>query len=392
MFDSSLFNTESAALPQDRAAYGKPVISLIVCTLDESESICGVLEEAGAALCLYPHEIVVVDDSADERTASAVLGYRPTFGRVRLLRRHGERGLASACIAGWAAAEGRLLAVCDGDGQHDLSILPAMIETLDRERLDLVAASRYLEGRTGLSWMRDAMSRAATVATQTLLRGLTDPMSGFFVMRREVFAASRPRLAAVGFKILVDIVASHPGRLRLGERPAALRARQHGESKLDIGVIADLFGLLVEKATHGLIPSRFALFAAVGASGVAVHMAVLAPLQALGSFVVAQGAAILTAMTWNFVLNNLLTFRDKRLRGEAFWTGLISFYLACLVGAVISEGVAGLLHGQHVHWAVAGGCGALAASLWNYFASRGATWNVGEPLLRRPLKPRASKL
>lgn len=370
----------------------RPLISLIICTLDESESIGGVLEEAGGALAPYPHEIIVVDDSADERTAQAVLNFKPAAGFVRLVRRRGERGMASACIAGWVAAEGRLLAVCDGDGQHDLSILPEMIRQLDRDRLDLVAASRYLRGDTGLSFVRDAMSRAATAATCVLMRGLTDPMSGFFVMRREVFAASRERLTGIGFKILVDVVASSPQRLRIGEQPAALRAREHGESKLDIGVIADLFGLLIEKATRGLIPAQFALFAAVGASGVAVHMSVLAPLQMVGPFVAAQGMAILTAMTWNFALNNMLTFRAKRLSGDAFWTGLISFCLACLVGAAVSEVIATVLHSQGVHWAVAGGCGAMAASLWNYVASRRTTWNAGEPLFRAQPKARESKL
>ncbi|MDB5451701.1 MAG: glycosyl transferase family 2, partial [Caulobacteraceae bacterium] len=277
------------------------------------------------------------------------------------------------------AARGQRLAICDGDGQHDLQQLPRLLALMD-EGAELAAASRYIDGETGLTGARDTMSRLATRATTSLLiGGLTDPMSGFFVMSRAAYEAARPRLSGVGFKILVDVVASSPRRLTLREAPAVLRAREHGTSKLDLRVIADLGALLVEKKTNGLIPVRLAMFGAVGVSGVAVHMATLSLLHLAGPFALAQAGAILVAMSWNFWINNILTFRDVRLKGAAMWKGLLSFYVACLGGGLISEGLATLLHNEGFGWMAAGASGALAAGLWNYYASRRATWGVGKP-------------
>lgn len=360
------------------------MVSLIICTLDESESIAGVLHEASEVLAHCSHEIIVVDDSADERTADVVRDFAASRPWVRVLRRGGARGLASAAIAGWDAARGQRLAICDGDGQHDLQILPAMLSQMDAGA-DLVAASRYINGETGLGLVRSAMSRIATRVTTSLLGGgLTDPMSGFFAMSRPTYEAARSRLSGVGFKILVDVVASSPRRLRMAETPAVLRAREHGTSKLDLRVVADLGALLVEKRTRGLIPARLAMFGAVGLSGVAVHMAVLSVLHLAAPFGAAQAGAILVAMSWNFWINNVLTFRDVRLRGQAMWRGLLAFYVACLGGGLISEVLATLLHNEGVNWMAAGVSGALAAGFWNYYASRRATWGVGKPARAQP--------
>lgn len=360
------------------------MVSLIICTLDESASIAGVLHEASQVLAHCSHEIIVVDDSADERTADVVRDFGASRPWVRVLRRQGARGLASAAIAGWDAARGVRLAICDGDGQHDLQQLPAMLAQMDAGA-DLVAASRYIDGDTGLSWTRSAMSRIATWATTTLLvGGLTDPMSGFFAMTRPTYEAARPRLSGVGFKILVDVVASSPRRLRMAETPAVLRTREHGMSKLDLRVVADLGALLIEKRTRGLIPVRLAMFGAVGLTGVAVHMAVLSVLHLALPFWLAQIGAILSAMSWNFWINNILTFRDVRLRGAAMWRGVLAFYVACLGGGLISEALATLLHNEGVNWMASGVAGALAAGLWNYYASRRGTWGVGRSARPQP--------
>jgi dolichol-phosphate mannosyltransferase len=372
-------NLTSAAAERPVSYAALPLVSLIICTLDESESIVGVLQEATSVLAARPHEIIVVDDSADDRTAQAVQAYAALVPGVRLLRRKGARGLASAVIAGWDMARGERLAVADGDGQHDLQLLPRMLQAVDEGRCDLVAASRYIEGESGLSGARNAMSRIATRATTSLLiGGLTDPLSGFFVITRGCYEAARPRLSGIGFKILVDVVASSPARLRMEEIAGALRGREHGQSKLDIRVIADLGALLVEKRTRGLIPARLALFGAVGLSGVVVHMATLDVLYRAASFGVAQAGAIVAAMTWNFWINNILTFRDMRLHGAALWRGLATFYVACLSGGLISELLSAYLYRQNIHWLAAGVTGALAGGLWNYHASTRATWDTGK--------------
>jgi len=366
---------EASAL---REGASRPKISLVVCTLNEADSIARVLCEVGQALATLSYEIIVVDDSEDDRTADVVLASASADNRIRLVRRRGERGLASAAIAGWEAARGDVLAIIDGDGQHDPRLLPEMVARLNEAGADLVVASRYADdGPSGLTGGRHLVSRAGTLLTYvTLGVRSTDPLSGYFAMTRDWFKHARPRLSGVGFKILVDIMASGPRRPKVVELNTALRARHGGTSKLDARIVFELAALILEKWTRGFVPARFSLFAAVGSSGVAVHLSVLALVMTLAEtpFWIAQAAATFAAMTTNFFLNNALTFRDRRLSGRALWSGLLAFYLSCAVGALLSEAVGSLANQGGVHWLAAGVSGAFAAALWNFAAANGAIW------------------
>ena len=358
----------------------RPALSLVICTLDEAESIGAVLREASAALADLAYEIIVVDDSEDDRTAAVVLAYARRDGRVRLLRREGARGLASAAIAGWASARGDALAIMDGDGQHDPHLLPRMLARLRETSSDIVVASRYVEGPSGLAGQRHLVSRAGTLLTYlTLGVRSTDPLSGLFVLTRDWFARARPWLSGVGFKILVDLLASGERRPKLAEVATSLRPRLGGASKLDARVILELAALLLEKRTRGLIPARFSLFASVGSTGVAVHLSALALVMTWSdlAFWVAQAIATFAAMTTNFFLNNALTFRDRRLSGRALWSGLFAFYVSCAGGALLGEGVGAGAEIVGAPWLIAGISGAFAGALWNYAAASGAIWRDG---------------
>jgi dolichol-phosphate mannosyltransferase len=361
------------------AAEGQPLISLVICTLDEHEAIGGVIEGAGRALAGAAHEIIVVDDSADERTADAELATHRSD--VRLIRRVGERGLAGAAIAGWDASRGRILGLMDGDGQHDPAMLRTLWERLKAESADVALASRYARphGETGLTGFRDRISRIGTRLTHLLLGvRVTDPLSGLFLMRRSWFEHVRPRLSGVGFKILVDVIASGSRPPRTAETPTRLLPRAGGASKLDVRVMADLAGLLVEKLTRGLVSARLALFLAVGLAGVGVHMATLGLGRLAGApFWAAQGLAIVVAMTSNFFLNNALTFRQARLTGQAALRGLGVFYASCLAGAVLNEGLADIAHRLGAPWTLAALSGLLAGALCNYALAARLTWGIG---------------
>lgn len=359
------------------ADWNRPQVSVVICTLDEHEAIGGVLEALSADLADVFHEIIVVDDSADDLTARAVLDVALRRPAIRLLKRDGVGGLASAAIAGWDSARGQTLAVMDGDGQHDPRLIGAMLRRMSAQQPDLVVASRYLDGAgSGLSGVRHAISRGG-VNLAGLLLGLrlADPMSGCFMMSRDWYEAVRPRLSGVGFKILVDVAASGTRRPAVVQIPTSLLPRAGGESKLDLRVIFDLAGLLAEKRTNGVLSARLFQFLAVGASGLVVHLGVLGATQAADmAFWSGQTLAILAAMTWNFGLNNVLTFRDKRLRGAALWRGLLSFYAACLGGALINDLAGAGLNAIGASWALAGAGGAVLGALWNYHASRRVTW------------------
>ena len=361
-----------------------PELSVIICTLNEADAIGDLIDELGLALAGVAHEIVVVDDDSVDATQTIVEAKAASGASVRLIVRRGRRGLASAAIEGWTAARGVRLAIMDGDGQHDPRVLAALDEKVQSGRCDLAVMSRYREGgSSGLGKRRALMSRLATWFTGLMLRTpLTDPMSGMFVMRRELFEQARPRLTGIGFKILVDLVASLRTPPRIEEAPSALRERQGGVSKLDARVIIDLVGLLVEKATGGFVPARFVPFAMVGASGVVVHAGVLSfgfGLMHL-PFWAAQAGAIWVAMTWNYIINNDLTFRDRRRTGWAFARGAGLFYGACLGGAVLSEAVSSAAHAWGLHWLAAGVIGALLGGAWNFVAASLTTW-------RKPKSP-----
>ncbi len=359
------------------SAESAPEISIIVCTLNEVAAIGPLIAEIQRTLAGTAHEIIVVDDGSTDGTPAAVLA--PGDPSVRLIERVDIRGLGSAALAGWDAAGAPLLALIDGDGQHDPALLPGLIAALRAADSDLAIAARDLAAQQALSPLRVRLSRAGVwLADRALGMHLTDPMSGYFVMTRAFYRRARPRVSGVGFKILVDLAASARPRATFVERTTALRPRRGGESKLDLRVVVDLAALLAEKRLGGLIPARFILFTAVGVSGVVVNLAVLGVMfRGLHlHFAVSQAAAILIAMGWNFWLNNLLTFRDRRLRGMDFLRGFVAFAASCALGAVLNVLIAESLFRLGLRWALAGGVGALAAGVFNFWAVRRLTWKV----------------
>ncbi len=374
------------------ASADQPDLSLIICTLNEGAAIRSVVNEISDALAGISHEIIVVDDNSADNTAAEVLDVARTRPNVRLHVRVNERGLSSAAIKGWDIANGRYLGVMDGDGQHDPLAIRAMAEMLMKGDKDLVCVSRYIgTTHTGLSGIRDLGSKAATWATGLVLKvPLSDPMSGCFLMTREYYMSARPKLTGIGFKILLDIAASAPKKPRFGEVKAALRERQGGVSKLDLRVVLDLGALLVEKATGGVLNARFVLFVGVGLTGVFVYAATLVACHRLfhsdGSMplyrfqfryddIVSYSLAIWLSMTWNFFVNNFITFRDKRLKGWGLLSGLAGFYFACSIGAVLSLALSLFMKERlNIHYLVAGILAAVLSSVWNYWASTLLSW------------------
>jgi dolichol-phosphate mannosyltransferase len=287
-------------------------LSIIVPTFNERDNIAGVISAVAEALPNISWEIIFVDDDSPDGTASLVREIAKTDARVRCLHRFGRRGLSSACVEGIMSTASPIVAVMDADRQHDESCLSRMFEILKTTDADIVVGSRYVEGGGVSDWdqTRAAMSRFATRITNRITGSeLSDPMSGFFMMRREVFLDSLPRLSSIGFKILLDICASSSRTLKLVDVPYHFRSRQQGASKLDSMVLWQFFLLLLDKSIGRYIPIRFISFCLIGGTGVFVHLVILTLLFKVfnGSFVAAQTAATFTAITSNFVLNNALT-------------------------------------------------------------------------------------
>ncbi len=357
---------------------GKPlVLAVIIPVMNEAANVRPLVALLDAALAGLEWEAIFVDDNSIDGTADIVREIGRTYIRVRVLQRIGRRGLASAVIEGMLASSAPVLAVIDGDLQHDERLLPDLYRAV-AEGADVAVASRYLpQGSTG-DWSahRQAASRLATRAAHAVTgTRISDPMSGFFVVSREALTAALPRLSGGGFKILLDILASSPRALVVVELPYQFRLRQAGQSKLDARTVIDYGLLLLDKTIGRYLPLKLVLFLAIGALGLVPHLVTLGTMLALGaSFDAAQMVAVIVAMTFNFVMNNALTYRDRRLKGARFVTGLLSFYAVCSVGAVANVGVGAWINAAHQLWWVAGMAGALIGASWNFGASSLLTW------------------
>jgi dolichol-phosphate mannosyltransferase len=356
-----------------------PELTIVVPTLNERDNVVPLLKLLDAALSGIAWEVIFVDDDSRDGTADHIRAIGKFDRRVRCLQRIGRRGLSTACIEGALASATPYIAVMDADLQHDESLLPRMLECLRGGDCDLVVGSRYVGGGGlgDLSAGRAQISGMATRLSRLVYRSeLADPMSGFFMLRRELLEDTVRRLSGQGFKILLDILASSPRSVRIKELPYTFRQRRHGESKLDTLVAWEFVMLIADKSIGHLVPVRFALFALIGGLGLVVHLAVLwTSLEVVGTaFATAQTAAAVVAMTSNFFLNNLFTYRDKRLKGWRLLRGLVSFYLICAVGAVANVGIATYAFAEHQTWWVAGIAGVIVGSVWNYAVSSIFTW------------------
>jgi dolichol-phosphate mannosyltransferase len=358
---------------------GLPQLSVIVPTFNERDNVTPLFRRLETALAGLSFEVIFVDDNSPDGTWEVVRNLARDDCRVRCVRRIGRRGLSGACIEGILASSAPSAAVIDADLQHDEMQLPKMLALLQGGEADLVVGSRYVAGGSADSFNRQragASALATEVAKRVLRVRLADPMSGFFMIRRDRFERLAPQLSTQGFKILLDIVATARGELRIKEIPYAFASRLHGESKLDSMVALDFLGLVLAKLTRDAVSLRFLLFAMVGSIGLLVHFAALyLALEAFAwPFPEAQGFGALSAMTSNFLLNNFLTYRDQRLKGLAILRGLLLFYLVCSVGLLANVGVAKSVFDQEPIWWLAGAAGALMGVVWNYAMSGLFVW------------------
>jgi dolichol-phosphate mannosyltransferase len=353
-------------------------LSVIVPCYNERANVGPMVAALDAALAGLAWEVIFVDDDSADGTADAVRALARQDRRVRCIRRVGRRGLSSAVIEGALASSAAYVAVIDGDLQHDESRLPAMLAAFEAGA-ELVVGSRHVDGgdTAGLSSpMRVRLSAAGIRLAQAIMKAkLTDPMSGFFMIRQTMFEQLARRLTGQGFKILLDLVLASPAPLRVVEIPYRFRPRSAGESKLDALVLLQFAGLLIEKALGGVVPLRFISFALVGGLGIIINLAVMAVARRAGmDFAVAQSLGTAVAMVANFQLNNALTYRNIRLRHGAFWRGLVLFMLVCGLGAIANIGIARAIYHQGAAGLSASAAGAAVGVVWNYAVSATLVW------------------
>ncbi|MCH4094224.1 MAG: glycosyltransferase family 2 protein [Acetobacter peroxydans] len=358
---------------------GGPDVSIIVPCYNESANVRPLVEMLRKVLDGRRWEVIFVDDNSPDGTSDVVRALAQEDSRVRGLCRIGRRGLSSAVIEGALSSSAQVVAVMDGDLQHDESRLPALIDAVAGGGCDLAVGSRHVEGGSnqGLAnaWRHALSDGGIWLAQRFMPVRLTDPMSGFFAIRQDRFRQIAPFLAATGFKILLDLVLSSPTPLKVQEIPCGFRARVAGESKLDVVVMLQFGALLVDKLCHGLVPLRFIAFCGVGFAGVLTNLVIMRlALLAGADFSLAQGVGTVVAMIVNFFLDNTVTYRDRRLKGARAARGLLLFMLVCSVGAVANIGIARLLYDQGHMITEASVAGAIMAAVWNYAMSSTIVW------------------
>lgn len=356
-------------------------LAVVIPTFNERANVPLLIAKLDAALAGRAWEAIFVDDDSPDGTSDAARQIARADPRVRVIQRIGRRGLSSACIEGMCATAAPCVAVIDGDLQHDETLLPKMLDALQADAtLDVVIGSRFCEGGCTGEWdsERVAKSALATKLSRKVLKAdLTDPMSGFFMIRSEIARGLVPVLSGIGFKILLDIMTASPKPLRFRELPYTFRVRTEGESKLDYVVAMEYLIALYDRMFGKVVPVRFAMFSAIGATGAAVHLAVLFLLFRIAGlpFVTGTIVATIVAMTFNYLLNNALTYRERRLKGAALLGGWVSFCLVCAVGAAANVGLAAFLHNvQHGDWRLSALAGIAVAAVWNFALSSRFVW------------------
>ncbi len=358
-------------------------LTVVIPTFNECGNVRPLFDLLDKALKGAKWEAVYVDDDSPDGTADEVRALAQDHANIRILHRIGRRGLAGACIEGILSSTAQFCAVIDADLQHDETCLPVMLNQLMNDpALDVVIGSRNIDGGSsgsGLSRIRKWGSDSATRLTQRMLKiTASDPMSGFFMVRRTSFNQVVTELQTAGFKILSDMLSASRGRWQIAEVPYTFRNRHSGDSKMDAAVTVEFLSLLVARLTGGLVSVRFILFAAVGLSGVFVQLAVVRLMLGFmpEQFGLAQAIGVFFAINSNFLLNNAFTYRDRALKGREFWRGLLSFYLVCAFGALMNVGFAELVFATFPYWAIASLAGAAAGAVWNFLASSLFTWRA----------------
>jgi dolichol-phosphate mannosyltransferase len=364
---------------QGEVPAGPLELTIVVPTFNERENAVPLLERLRTVLRGTVFEVVFVDDDSPDGTAELVRRIGQSDPRVRVIQRIGRRGLTSAGLEGMLSSSAPYLAMMDADLQHDESILPRMLETIRSGQYDLVIGSRNIQGGGMGEFAHDrvVLSQVGRRVSKLVSKhDLSDPMSGYFMLTRDFFDKVMRRTTGVGFKILLDLVASSPRPVRFAEVPYVFQPRQRGESKLDVNVALEYLYLVFDKLVGTWLPIRFVLFCLVGLGGVGVYLGALWLLyrRLNFSFSAALIGAILVAMAGNFSLNNMFTYSDRRRRGWRFLTGLLLFCGACSVGSLCNYAVAKVLLAGGIWWPLASVCGLAVASVWNYGATAIVTW------------------
>ena len=386
----AVLDVPTGALSISSGASGAIKLSLVIPTFNESKNVEELVARLTSVLDVFlprGYELIVVDDDSPDETWAVALRLADRYPALRVMRRRGEKGLSTAVIRGWQAARGEVLAVIDADLQHP----PELVERLWSEiakGADLATGSRHVAGGGVSDWsaVRRALSRGAQLLGLFVLPGVvgrvSDPMSGYFMVRRSAIAETE--LSPLGYKILIEVIGR--GRIgRIAEVGYVFQERTAGESKVTSKLYLEYLRHLL-RLRLSLLPARFHKFAAVGLSGVAVDMLILWMLRgrlgwplALSKLVAAE-----MAIVSNFLWNDLWTFGDLAKRqghGLARLRRFARFNLICGAGLALSVTLLTMQVGILKFNPYFANAVAIAVTTsWNFWMNKIFSWSAPESL------------
>jgi dolichol-phosphate mannosyltransferase len=359
----------------------KPTLSIVIPTYNEKDNIILILEELEKVLKSVSHEIIFVDDNSPDGTSAVVKDCMKKSSKIRLIHRIGRKGLAGAVIEGIFAANADIVAVMDCDLQHDETKLLDMINLFtNNNSLDIVIGSRFTEtgeiSEKAFSKIRELGSKATTFIIKKVLNiTSTDPLSGFFMVKKETFLNSSENLQTQGFKVLADFLATSGKNIQIKEIGYRFKNRIAGESKMSFLTALELIGLVLSQILKGKVSIRFILFCMVGLSGIFVQLLITGLVMLLiNQFPTSQTFGIIAAMTSNYFLNNIITFQERKLKSLDLIRGLFSFYLICSLGAFANIAIATYIFSFSSNWLISSFIGACFGAVWNFTLSSIFTW------------------
>ena len=356
-------------------------LSIVIPTYNEKDNIAKILDKLKKALKDIAYEIIFVDDNSPDGTSREIKNFMKKSSDIRLIHRIGRRGLSGAVIEGIFAATSELVAVMDCDLQHDETKLSEMLHLFSKSiSLDLVIGSRFTEkggiSDKAFSKIRELGSRITTLLVKRLLNiNSSDPLSGFFMVKKETFLMSADNLQSQGFKILADFLATSGKNIEIKEIGYKFKNRVVGESKMSFLTVLELIGLVLSQIFKGRVSIRFILFCMVGLSGIFVQLFITGTSMFLiNQFATAQTLGIIAAMTSNYFLNNTITFQERKLKSFDLLRGLFSFYLICSLGAFTNIAIASYVFGFSSNWLISSFVGAIFGAVWNFTLTSIFTW------------------
>jgi dolichol-phosphate mannosyltransferase len=358
----------------------KKVLTVVLPAYNERENVDYLVQALHEADVNHQiKRIIYVDDDSPDLTSEHIKTSQFPID-VLCIHRIGRQGLSSAVVEGILLADTQYVAVMDADGQHTPHDLMQMLKVAIEEGDQLVIGSRFknqatVETHVGL---RSLLSKVGNrLANHVLRRKLSDPLTGFFLIERNLFTQVSHQVRGAGFKILVDVIYNlRDKNIKIAETQIQFQQRLHGESKLDSGVMIEFVDQMIGLFIGKIYPEKFIGFLMVGVFGMCVHFTVLyLTLFILTlNFTVAQTVATLIAMVANYILNNLLTFRRNRLKGFEWFKGLLYFILVCSLGAIANVGVAGYIFKLDNIWWLSGLAGIIVGTVFNFTLSKYFVW------------------